>query len=144
MYLKNKSETATVILKTRKGFKTVLPLGTIEVEERDLLTGLNSNLVKIAKEEIQLEAKKEETKIEDKKEETKLEDKKEETIEIKKDELVEEVLEVKEVEDKTELELLEEKLESLKQTWETTSRPKKKETLQKEIKEIQTKIEALK
>ena len=126
MYLKNKSETATVILKTRNGFKTVLPLATIEIEERDLLTGLNSNLVKIAKEEI------------------KIEEKKEEPVEIKLDELVEDVLEVKEVEEKSELEQLEEKLEALKRTWETTTRPKKKETLQKEIKEIQTKIEALK
>ena len=126
MYLKNKSETATVILKTRNGFKTVLPLATIEIEERDLLTRLNSNLVKIAKEEI------------------KIEEKKEEPVEIKQDELVEDVLEVKEVEEKTELEQLEEKLEALKRTWETTTRPKKKETLQKEIKEIQTKIEALK
>ena len=162
MFLRNKSKSATVTIRTKCGLISVAPQQTVEIEEKDILTKhsflepvnekaevtesptpsvqKSEEIVPVVKEpEVvapQVITKEEEPII--------VEDNKEEKEPEVLDELQEKALEVVVVPELTELEKLEQELESLKQTWLITTRPKKKEALQKRIKEVESQIANLK
>lgn len=162
MFLRNKSKSATVTIRTKRGLISVAPQQTVEIEEKDILTKhsflepvnekaevtesptpsvqKSEEIVPVVKEpEVvapQVITKEEEPII--------VEDNKEEKEPEVLDELQEKALEVVVVPELTELEKLEQELESLKQTWLITTRPKKKEALQKRIKEVESQIANLK
>lgn len=144
MFLKNKSDSLTVVLRTKKGFKKVEPNKIIEVDKKDLLTALNSNLeeVKEAPQIVEPESSKTpETPVEPQQPKQDPET----PVEPQKDATTDQPT-VDTVPTQTEetVEVLEAKIETLKKNWTNTSRPKKKEAIQKEIKEVQVKLDKLK
>ena len=135
MFLRNKSDSLTVVLRTKKGFKKVEPNTIIEVDKKDLLTALNSNL-----EEVKKAPQVDET------ESSKAPKQDPETlVEPQKDATTEQTtVDVVPTQTEETVEVLEAKIETLKKNWTNTSRPKKKEAIQKEIKEVQAKLDKLK
>ena len=135
MFLRNKSESLNIILRTKLGFKKVAPQEVIEIDEKQLLTALNSNLEVLK--EMPAEAPKDP-------------EAPQEEVEGQDNAPQEQPAPVEEVkadngEAKVETpESLEAKLDELKKAWTNTSRPKKKESIQKEIKEVQAKLDKLK
>lgn len=142
MYLKNTQTDKTAGIRTIDGFIILQPLEIIDLDVNKLYGRVPSCVVKSDKESFEKYTKHSKgtlvVKQEIKKEDNKKEDVKEEEM---LDDSQIEVLVVQET--KTEKEVLEEKIETLKKTWEITSRPKKKEQIQNEIKELQEKLEKL-
>lgn len=137
MYLKNTQTDKTAGVRTIDGFIILQPLEIIDLDVNKLYGRVPSCVVKSDKESFEKYTKQskgtlvveQEIKKEDVKEEEMLDDSQIEVLVVQ--------------ETKTEKEVLEEKIETLKKTWEITSRPKKKEQIQNEIKELQEKLEKL-
>lgn len=137
MYLKNTQTDKTAGIRTIDGFIILQPLEIIDLDVNKLYGRVPSCVVKSDKESFEKYTKhskgtlvvEQEIKKEDVKEEEMLDDSQIEVLVVQ--------------ETKTEKEVLEEKIETLKKTWEITSRPKKKEQIQNEIKELQEKLEKL-
>ena len=140
MFLRNKQESLNIILRTKLGFKKVAPQEVIEIDEKHLLTGLNSNL-EVLKEMPVVTAEPEVPQVP---QDTQEQDNKQDG-ENGAPEQTTEPTKAEEVKPKDETpEGLEAKLVELKKAWTNTSRPKKKESIQKEIKEVQAKLDKLK
>ena len=167
MFLKNDSNFQCG-LRTKKEVLTIMPGQIVHVLDADIIA-LNSKLVKVTEQEYNTSIKQEQVKhdepiqvqvelqqnnqqvyeqkeeVEEQVEEQKQdEEQKEEVEEQKEDE------QQKEDEEQTELqpeqlsvEALEAKLEDLKVQWQQTSRPRRKEAIQKEIKQVQEKLNKL-
>lgn len=159
MYLKNSLIDKTAGMRTANGIIILKAQEVIKIEKNEVL-GKYPSCIVVATEEEYLNFTKQTSKV------NKTVDKEEkETVEVVeeiKEEVEEEIkeetnnegnevlddkqkeaLNIETVDNKTEKELLEEKLEQLKQTWLNTNRPKKKEQIQAEIKELQEKLEKL-
>ena len=144
MFLRNKSDSLTVVLRTKKGFKKVEPNKIIEIDKKDLLTALNSNLEEV-KEAPQIVESESPKALEGTVKPQQPKQDPETPVEPQKDVTIEQPT-VCVVPTQTEetVEVLEAKIETLKKNWANTSRPKKKEAIQKEIKEAQAKLGKLK
>ena len=157
MFLKNDSNFQCG-LRTKKEVLTIKPKEVVHVLDVDILT-INSKLVKVSEKEYDeyLKSLKTEQIVtqpikEDSKESVKEEDQaqvneiKADSETNKKDEQEENKEAGEQQEDQTQaetLEALEAKLEELKNKWQQTTRPNKKEAIHKEIKEVQDKINKL-
>jgi hypothetical protein len=169
MFLKNDSNFQCG-LRTKKEVLTIMPGQIVHVLDADIIS-LNSKLVKVTEEEYNNSIKQEQVKhdepiqvqvelqqnnqqvdeqkeqVEQQVEEQKQDEEQKEQVEEQAEEQVEEQ---KEDEEQTEsqpeqlsVESLEAKLEDLKIQWQQTSRPRRKEAIQKEIKRVQEKLNKL-
>lgn len=148
MFLKNNSDFKCG-LRTKKEILTLAPNDIVFVLESDIIS-INSKLIKVTEKDYQefLSAKDEvvvnnEPQPVVQKEENKPEDQNNgEVVENQSQE--EKSEEDKEPVKEESLDSLEALLDDLKKQWEAASRPKRKEAIQKEIKEVQEKINKLK
>jgi hypothetical protein len=158
MILRNKSE-SVVTIRTYQGFKKIAPKETLELPDNSLLTAIHPCLEVVKDgeiiEKIPVKSKKAKDVVKDEQvaeqqddsqdnNEQQGEQQKEDEQEAPLTDKEQTVLSVQEIPTEKLLSELEEKINALQKNWEITTRPKKKEQLQKEIQAIRAQIDRLK
>jgi hypothetical protein len=153
MLLRNKSD-VSVTIRTMQGFKKVAPKETLEIPDNSLLTAIHPNLEVVKNGEIIEKLPVKSTKaseVEEQGDADKSDDNKQEEEQAKEENQEEPltdkeqvVLTVQEESSENILANLEEKLVALQKNWEITTRPKKKEQIQKEIQALKAQIDRIK
>ena len=141
MFLKNSLTNGTASVRTSNGLIILKAQEVIKIETNDIRGRYPSCVIESNEQEYLKYINKDE---EPTKTEVEVEvEVKNENGEEMLDDKQKESLDIQIVDNRTEKEILEEKIEMLKKTWLNTSRAKKKEQLQNEIKELQDKLEKL-